>query len=122
MAVTVLNLTIDAGMHYYLDTIYTDYQTNLPRDLGGYSALLELRPSEYDPRVLLRLSNDNGRILLGGVDGTIIARFFPEDTLPYTQTPYAWSRAFYDLVITDPSGIKIKLLKGFVEVAGSISI
>lgn len=120
MSVTVVNIDIDAGTDFYLDTTYTDYTTNLPKDLTGYSALIELRSTYNDPRVFLRLSTDNGRILLGGAEGTIIARFLPEDTNPIKQS-FPWTRAVYDLVVIDPNGIRVKLLKGFVNVVGTCS-
>lgn len=122
MSVLVLNLDIDSGCHYYLNTIYTDNTTNLPRDITNYHATLEVR-SEWDsPTILLTKSDGAGSILMGGPLGTITVAFLPGDTDPNQQTPTFWTRGVYDLVITDSNGIKIKLLKGFVNIIGSVSI
>lgn len=120
MSVTIVNLDIDSGTDFYLDTIYTDYTTNLPKNITGYSALIQVRDTYDNPQVLLTLSSSNGRILLGGVSGTIVARFLPGDTNPIKQS-FPWTRAVYDLVIIDPNGIRTKLLKGFINVVGTCS-
>jgi hypothetical protein len=58
---------------------------------------------------------------MGGPLGTITVAFLPADTNPNQQTTF-WTRGVYDLFITDSNGIKIKLLKGFVNVVGSVSL
>lgn len=121
MSGTVLNLDIDAGTDHYVNTTYVDFITNLPKNLTGYSALLEVKYEWEDPRVLLTLSSSNGRILLGGVAGTITIHFTPADTTPSSQT-YKWDRAVYDLIVTDNNTIKTKLLKGFINVVGTVSL
>lgn len=121
MAGTVLNLDIDSGTDYYLDTFYVDYTTNLPKDTTGCSVLVQVRSAWNDPYPYLTLSSNNGRILLGGTDGTILVRFTPEDTTPSYQN-IKWSRGVYDLVITDPNGYRTKLLKGFINIIGTCSV
>ena len=118
---TILNLDIDAGTDYYLDTYYADYTTNLPKDTTGYTAIMEIKSGAEAKYPYLTLSSDDGRILLGGVDGTILIRFAPEDTNPNLQ-PTRWNRAVYDLVLTDVNGYRTKLLKGFINVIGTCSL
>ena len=117
MSSSVLNLEIDSMTDYYLDTIYNDYVTNLPINLSGYTATLDVRLAYNDPTLLVSLSSGNGRILLGN-DGTILAHFIPADTDPSKQ-PVNWIHAVYDLVLWDPNGIKIKLLNGMIDVVGT---
>ena len=121
MSTTSLNLDIDAGTDYYVNTTYVDYITNLPKPLAGYSAVMELRYTWDDLRVLQTLSTANGRVVLGATSGVITAHFLPADTSPNQQLPYQWDRAVYDLIITDPNGVKTKLLKGFINIIGTVT-
>ena len=121
MTATIRNLDIDAGMDFLVDTVYSDYITGLPIDITGYSALLEVKPEYPDPRVLISLSSDAGQILLGGKDGTILVKFSAADTTPSLQ-PFFWVKASYDLVLTSPTGSKTKVLGGFVNLIGTVSI
>ena len=121
MSVIILNLDIDAGTDFFVDTSYLDYTTNLPKDLTGYTAILAVRSSYTDPNPYLVLTNGNNRILLGGTQGTIISHFIPSDTDP-SQQPIAWRRAVYDLIIVDTNGLITKLMSGMINVIGTVSI
>ena len=120
MAVTVLNISVDAGTDYFLSATRADYTTNLPVDITGYSALLEVKSDIMSPIPLLVLSSSNGRILLAGPTGEIIVRFAPEDTAMSLQSIF-WKRGVYDLILTDRNGVRTKLLKGFINVVGTAS-
>ena len=63
-------------------------------------------------------SAPGGGIILGGQSGLIEIAFIPGDT---AQVEYLWNwtRAAYDLVLTDTNGKTKKLLKGFVTVGRS---
>ena len=115
----VLNLDIDVGTDFYIDTSYEDNITKLPMDLTGYSALMELRPSWNDNTLLLTLSSGNGKILLGGVDGTILVHFSPADTAQ--PAGVYWDRAVYDLILTDNNNISFKLISGMINLVGVVS-
>ena len=119
MSTSILNFSIDAGTTYYLEAEYLDNITNLPNDLTGYTAVLDVRYSYGDARILLSLSTFNGRILLDTL-GNIMVSFLPEDTNPSLQTPYAWTNGVYNLVLTDPNGVVIKLLSGIINVLGTV--
>jgi hypothetical protein len=123
MAYSVLSydLDIDAGTDYYLNISYLDASSNLPRNLTGCTLLLKVRPSVDSNQVYLELTTENGGILVGGTDGNILLKFLPDVTNPKTQT-IAWDKGFYDLIITEPSGMKTKLLKGFINILGTASL
>ena len=121
MAVTKLNLVIDAGTDYFLSAEYDDYLTGLPRDISGYNAVLEVRPDWNDSTVLLTLSNSNGGILLGETGGGIVAHFTPADTDPYQQ-PIAWTKGVYDMLLTDQNQVVTKLLTGYIIISGTVSL
>lgn len=117
----VSNIEIEEGMHYTIPLTYRDETTNLPVNVTGYSAELEIRLTFGDPSILLTLSTGNGRIILGGVGGAIDINFLPADT-DQSQLYTSWTRAAYDLVVTDTFGKKKKILKGFVTISRTTSI
>lgn len=69
-----------------------------PRDLTGYTALLEIKDVP-DGTVLLTLSTANSGIVLGGALGTV--EIIISDTATATLT---WKSGIYDLMITDAGG------------------
>jgi hypothetical protein len=77
MSVTKLNLDIDTGTDYFLETTYLDYTTNTPINTNGYSAILQVRENWLSKIPYLTLTTENGRILMTGVNGGLIARFTP---------------------------------------------
>lgn len=81
-------------------TLYTGVdETSDPRDLTDYTALLEIRAMAGDVSPLFTLSTTNGRILLGGAEGTVTLLISDTDTAAIT-----WKRGVYDLTITAPLG------------------
>lgn len=117
----VFDIVIDAGTDYFLETTYVDYVTNLPINITGYTADLKVRPFRESPVLLLEMSTANGRILLNGPSGGVTAHFLPADTAPASQIT-AWNEGVYDLLLTDPNGIVVRLLRGKVIVLGTVSL
>lgn len=117
----IINIELEEAMDYTLSLTYRDETTNLPVDLTGYSAELEVRPAFGDPSILFTLTNGNGRIIFGGVSGAIDINFLPADT-DQSQLYTAWTRAAYDLVVTDTLGKKKKILKGFITISRTTSL
>jgi hypothetical protein len=119
MSVTKLNLDIDTD--YFLETTYLDYTTNTPINTNGYSAILQVRENWLSKIPYLTLTTENGRILMTGVNGGLIARFAPEDLRP-DITPTFWIKGVYDLILTDRNGIRIKLMEGYLNIVSSVSL
>lgn len=117
----ISNIEIEEAMDHTLSLIYRDETTNLPVNITGYSAELEVRMRFGDPSVLLTLSTTNGKIELGGASGAIDINFLPSDT-DQSQTYYSWTRGAYDLVLTDTAGKKKKILKGFITISRTATI
>lgn len=118
----VINIEIEEKIPYVLSLTYRDETTNLPIDITGYSAILQIRSAFGSPYVLLELTSAvDGGIVLGGSSG------FIDVTIPDTATdlsiqPTGWVKGVYDLVIIEPSGKRIKLAKGFVTIDRSSTI
>lgn len=98
MTAAVVNIEIDAAATAVWEYDWVDPSTNLPINLGTYSAHMQVRAAPYDTIVLLDFSTANGKITLGGAAGTISVKFLPADT-----TATTWSKGVYDLYLTDTS-------------------
>jgi hypothetical protein len=82
-----------------------------PVDLTGYTARMQIRQTINDPTTEAELTTENGRIELGGVDGTITL-MIPADV----TEDFAWNDpAVYDLELISGTGKVTRVLKGNVE-------
>ena len=107
-------LKIEQGATF--DKTYTwkagPLKTATPVDLTGCVARAHVRADLPDPAILLDLTTENGRIELGGVDGTI--RIY----LPATDTAAIdWEAGVYDLEIEFPDGRVVRRMAGPVSVS-----
>lgn len=116
----ILNIDLEEATDSTVRITYTDDTTNLPVDVTGFKAILEIRPT-FGSDVILDTFTDTSGITLGGQSGTVDILFTSSDTT-YGYGVYDWSRAAYDLVLVDTLGKKKKLLKGFVTRARSASL
>lgn len=119
--VTKLNLDIDCGCDYFLETTYNGYSTNLPINTIGYKAILQVRENWLSKISYLTLTTENGRILMTGANGGIVIRFAPEDFRPDSSSSF-WIKGVYDLLVISPSGNRIKLLMGYLNIVGTPSL
>ena len=90
---------------------------NLPVDLTGYTADMQVRKFVDSTSVLVELSTANGRITINGALGQINL------TLTAAQTA-ALSPAdsyVYDLNLTSPSGYVYKILQGTFILNASVT-
>lgn len=117
----IINIEIEEKIPYTLSLTYRDETTNLPVDLTGYSAVLQVRSGFGSPSLLLELTNTSGDIILGGVTGAIDVTFTAAMS-DLSNQPVGWDRGVYDLVIVNSFGKRIKLTKGFVTILRSSSV
>lgn len=116
----VINIELEEKIPYTLSLTYRDETTNLPVDLTGYTANVQIRGGFGSPYVLSELGVGTG-ITLGGSLGTIDVTF-PASISDLSAQPSGWDRGVYDLVVINPSGKRIKLTKGFVTISRSATI
>ena len=80
---------------------------DLPVDLTGYTARMQVREKVTSTAVIVNLTTENGGIALGGDNGTILLTIDHEDTSLLKPKKYV-----YDLEIISISDIVTRLLEG----------
>lgn len=103
-------LTIFQGATFQKTLTWKVGKPPQPVDLTGCSARMQVRPQVASATVLLELTTDNGRILLGGPAGTVQLQLTPAET-----APLAFVAAVYDLEIVHPGGQVRRLASGQVK-------
>lgn len=121
---TPTKLYIDQGATYSNLIVWTD-STGAAKNLYSYSAKMELRASYASNTAVTTLSTANGEITTSS-DGKITLFLDAERTaaLPvdYTQTAKPPKTEYvYDLELTSPDGVTIRLLYGTVVVTGEVT-
>lgn len=110
------NIICEQGATFDWTLTCTDFNGNII-DFTGYTALMKVKTSRDDncSSLLIELSTENGRIILGGVLGTIRLLISAADTtlLPAGQF-------YYDLFLNSGSN-SYKWTKEIFTVEGSIS-
>lgn len=112
-------LRIDQGATF--EDVYTwksgeTKETAVPVDLTGCTALGHIKEEIDGVEILLVLSTENGRVILGGVDGTITIRIVAADTAAIN-----WTSAFYDLKVKFANGFIVRRMGGRVTVSPGVT-
>lgn len=108
MIAGVYNINLDQGATFSRSIVVKDGDGNL-FDFTNYTARMQIRSEVDASDVMIELTTENGRIALGGADGTIVLTIDSDDTalLQYDGV--------YDLEIVSDSGAVNRLLKGMVR-------
>lgn len=116
MSAGTYNLRVEQYATFNLNILWTD-NTGNPVNLTGYSADLRIVDSDGVTDLLtLSTVTPPGGITLGGILGTIIL------TIPASITALLPINSFkYDLLLTDGSGSKTRLLQGSMDVSAGIT-
>lgn len=86
-------------------------QYNMPYELVGYTARMQVRPSYTSDTILLELTTTNGRIIIDEPNKTIELRVDAADTEALT-----WKYGVYDLEMVSPAAYVVQLLRGNINV------
>lgn len=103
------NITCTNNTTFYLYTIYRNSKTGIPYDLTGFTAKMQVKTGNCEEgcsEPTTELSTENGRIVLGGIGGTVIFNIAEEDMAVLPCGQY-----FYDCIINTGS-TKIDYFKG----------
>lgn len=86
----------------------------LPADFTGCSAFLHVRQPKMSPEILIQLTTENGGIVFDG--SSIFVTFKPAET----ESEF-WTRAYYDLLLVYPDGVRLRFAEGRVYVSRSVT-
>jgi len=87
-----------------------------PVNVTGYSALMQIRKA-VGGTLLLELSDTNGRITVGTVDGSFALYISPTDTASIQSGEWV-----YDLQVTAPDSTVTTLLQGGFSVTAQVTV
>lgn len=101
----------------YVITFYSDSSGTIPFDLTGYTARMDIKNNIDDATAIISLTTDNGRITLGGVNGTVQLVVSATDTAALN-----FERGVYDLELQSGSGVVTRLIQGAVTFEKEVTI
>lgn len=115
MSATRYDFTIEQGATFSLTFRWKDTAGNII-NLSGFTARAQFRYAKLDDQILLSMTTENGRIVLGGAAGTI------EILLDAATTAAIdWTSARYDIELEDSAGFVTRLVEGKVKVSNEVT-
>ena len=115
MAATTYDFTIEQGATFSLTFRWKDTAGNII-NLSGFTARAQFRYAKLDDEILLSMTTENGRIILGGAAGTIQILLDAA-----TTAAIDWTTARYDLELQDAAGFVTRLVEGKVKVSNEVT-
>ncbi len=115
MSAGYLDLYIEQGATYAQPIVWKDSNGDAV-DLTGYTARMQVRKTISATAVIIELTTENGRITLGGDNGTITLEITAEDTAALEQFA-----GVYDLELEASNGFVTRLLEGQVTVSKEVT-
>lgn len=100
------NPVVDQYAEFSFELVYADHNLS-PIDLTGFTADMQIR--DRIGGTILDSFDETTGITLGTVDGSITLNIDGTATGGYT-----WATGVYDLVLTSPTGEKIRLVEGTI--------
>ncbi len=116
MAAFKVPLKIDQGASFSKLATWKVGTPAVPVDLTGCTALAHVRASLEAADILITMSTANGKIVLGGVAGTVEILLSAAETAAIT-----WRSAVYDLEITFPDTTVRRLMYGSVTISPEVT-
>lgn len=108
MIAGVYNINLDQGATFRRSIVVKNPDESL-FDFTNHTARMQIRPEIDSDDVMIELTTENGRIALGGTNGTIQLTIDADDTEAIQYD------GVYDLEIINNSGSVFRLLKGIVR-------
>jgi hypothetical protein len=111
-------ITIQQGASWGRTFIW-QVSVGAPKDLTGWSAVMQVREA-YGSPVLLTLSTDNGGITLGGITGSVTLLITAAQTQGITK-----AKGVFDLKMIPPTGpgtLDRRLIEGTVTLSKAVTV
>lgn len=115
MAAGTYDFLIEQGATFTATITWRDVN-DVPVNLTGYTARMQIRPSEASATVTLELTTANARITLGGSAGTISLNVTATDTALLGAGAYV-----YDLELISGSAVVTRLLQGAATIDAEVT-
>ncbi len=117
MAAGGLSFVLEQGSRFSMDIIFRG-PTGTPINLTGYGVEMAIREKVDSPSRIITLSSANGRIVFASPrsTGKITLVLASEVT-----AGLSFDTAVYDLVLTDPSGQRKRMLEGTVTFSRAVT-
>ena len=115
MAAQTYNFTIEQGATFSLTFRWKDTAGNII-NLSGFTARAQFRYAKLDDEILLSMTTENGRIILGGAAGTIQILLDAA-----TTAAIDWTAARYDIELVNAGGVVTRLVEGKVKVSNEVT-
>lgn len=116
MAATRHDILVRQGDKFQLNV--QAYNTDKTiKDLTGYSARMQIRPTVASSTVLLEATTANGRIAINAPGGIVMVTVGADITAPLN-----WTVATYDLEVftADPANV-IRLVEGYASLSREVT-
>lgn len=112
-----VNLVIKKGATFKKSMLYQDKDGNAI-DLTGFTAEMQIRTGYGEEPIISTLTTENGKIILGGVLGSVDLLIGKEETKTF---PVA-AKDIYDLELLSPADEVIRLIEGNVMITDNVTI
>jgi hypothetical protein len=114
MTAGAYDFIIEQGSTFTRTITWKDANDSLV-DLTSYTARMHLRRSADEPKTLIELTTENGRITLGGSDGTIVLSISASDTASLSPIT-----GVYDLEMVNGANVS-KIIAGSFTVKKEVT-
>jgi hypothetical protein len=100
-------------------TFIVEYKDNngLPIDLTGSTAKMQVRDTKGGTKLAFTLTSPSGGITIDGPNGKLTMKMTPTQT-----NKLFYPKSSYDIMLTDSSTNKIKIIEGFLTLSRSVTI
>ena len=108
-------LTVEQGATLSLVITYKDSSCSAI-NLSGFTARMQLRDEIESSSTVLSLTTENGRIALGGANGTVTLTVAATDTANLTA-----GDGVYDLELVSGGGVVTRLIEGAYSIVREVT-
>lgn len=115
MTAATHDIVIEQGATFRLNLLWKD-SSDVPINLTGYTARMQVRRKHADPTILLNFTTENGAIALGGAAGTIQVTGLATLTDDVPAKP-----GVYDLELVSAGGVVTRLVQGSVTITPEVT-
>lgn len=111
----IYNIVADQGATLSRVVTWRD-SAKRPNNITGYTARMQVRSTVESATVVLELTTENGRIILGGATGQVTLSVPATTMAAITADKYV-----YDIELVSPAGVVSRLMQGNFAVRGEVT-